>query len=408
MKVKILVWFLMLGNSFAFGQMREYDYKREITGVSAQWHRLELPDDIFGKLSKNLSDLRIYGITDHDDTLEAPYVLRLMQEKISDKQVTFETINPSRNDAGYFFTFEIPTTEPINKINLEFRQQNFDWRIKLEGSYDQADWFTVADNYRILSIKNDQTDFRFTSLNFPTSKYRYFRIFIKSHEKPDLVKAAISLKEITEGSYRNYQIRKSETKVNSQTRQTEIDIELQSAVPVSKIRISVTDRFDYYRPITIKYLADSFKTEQDWKYTYHTLTSGILNSIEEKTFTCNSTTVRKLKIIMNNQDNQPLNVDNIEVMGYVHELATRFNQPATYFLTYGNSSAYKPQYDIARFTDKIPEVLTTLELGEELMIEKKLKPEKSPLFKNPAWLWAIMVLIILLLGWFTLKMLKNQ
>jgi hypothetical protein len=108
MKVKILVWLLMLGNSFAFGQMREYDFKREITGVTAQWHRLELPDDIFGKLSKNLSDLRIYGITDHDDTLEAPYVLRLMQEKIYDKEVTFETINPSRNDLGYFFTFEIP------------------------------------------------------------------------------------------------------------------------------------------------------------------------------------------------------------------------------------------------------------------------------------------------------------
>ena len=408
MKVKILVWLLMLGNSFAFGQMKEYNYKREITGVSDQWHRLELPDDIFGKLSKNLSDLRIYGITDHDDTLEAPYVLRLMQEKISDKEVSFETINPSRNDAGYFFTFEIPTTEPINKINLEFRQQNFDWRIKLEGSHDQADWFTVADNYRILSIKNDLTDFRFTSLNFPTSKYRYFRIFIKSHEKPDLFKAAISLKEITEGSYRNYQIRKSLTKINSQTRQTEIDIELPSAVPVSKIRISITDAFDYYRPITIKYLADSFKTEQGWRYTYNTLTSGILNSIEEKTFTCNSVTFQKLKIIISNQDNQPLNVDNIEIKGYVHELATRFNQPATYFLTYGNSSAYKPQYDIARFSDKIPEVLTTLELGEELMIEKEVKPEKSPLFKNPAWLWAIMVLIILLLGWFTLKMLKNQ
>jgi hypothetical protein len=266
----------------------------------------------------------------------------------------------------------------------------------------------VADNYRILSIKNDQTDFRFTSLNFPTSKYRYFRIFIKSHEKPELVKAAISLKEITEGSYRNYQIRKSVTKINSQTRQTEIDIELPSAVPVSKIRISVTDAFDYYRPITIKYLADSFKTEQGWKYTYNTLTSGILNSIEEKTFTCNSVTFQKLKIIISNQDNQPLNVDNIEIKGYVHELATRFNQPATYFLTYGNSSAYKPQYDIARFSDKIPEVLTTLELGEELMIDKEVKPEKSPLFKNPVWLWAIMVLIILLLGWFTLKMLKNQ
>lgn len=407
-RIKVSFYLLLLTCSYTNGQIGKYDYMRQLEGITEKWHKIVLPDDIFGKVSQNLTDIRIFGITANNDTIEAPYLMYMTKEKISEKEVVFRPMNSAHNERGFYFTFEIPTPEPINQINLEFRQQNFDWRIKLKGSHDQNTWFTIADDYRILSIRNDQTDFRFTSLNFPTSKYRYFRIFINSDDKPELVKATITLKETTEGSYKHYHISKSEIKEDKQTRQTEIDVELPSAVPVSLIRIGVTETFDYYRPIAIKYLADSFKTEQGWKYTYGTLTAGTLNSFEENIFKCASTTVQKLKIILNNHDNQPLTVNGIEVKGYVHELIVRFTEPANYFLTYGNKKAVRPQYDIARFTDRIPETLTMLTLGEEQKIVKEPSPAKDPLFKNPAWLWAIMILIILLLGWFTINMLKNR
>jgi hypothetical protein len=32
----------------------------------------------------------------------------------------------------------------------------------------------------------------------------------------------------------------------------------------------------------------------------------------------------------------------------------------------------------------------------------------GPLFKNKAWLWAIMIIIILILGWFSVRMLKTK
>ena len=47
----------------------------------------------------------------------------------------------------------------------------------------------------------------------------------------------------------------------------------------------------------------------------------------------NSTTVQKLKIIIDNKDNQPLSIDGILVKGYVHELTARFTENAKYFLT---------------------------------------------------------------------------
>jgi hypothetical protein len=400
--------FLLFTYSLSYGQMGQYDYKLELKGISQQWHKITLPDGVFGKTSQSLADIRVFGISKNNDTIEAPYLLKVNAKKTSRKNVAFKIRNTAHNDKGYYFTFEIPTKEPINQIELELKQENFDWQITLEGSQDQNEWFTVLENYRILSIKNELTNFQFNKLTFPSSTYRFFRLLIVSKEKPELIQASIAQHIITKGTFRNYPIKKINIQENKQSKQTEIDIELQLPTRASHIKIAVTDTFDYYRPVTIQYLSDSFKTEQGWKYNYSTLTAGTLNSIEENTFTFKSITLQKLKILVHNQDNQALSIDSIEVQGYVHELVARFTEPGTYFLTYGNSKAKKAHYDIDRFADKIPKNLIALETGREQIIEKETVSGINPLFENPNWLWAIMTVIILLLGWFSVQMMRKK
>jgi len=155
-------------------------------------------------------------------------------------------------------------------------------------------------------------------------------------------------------------------------------------------------------------LADSIKTEQGWKYNYHPLTSATLNSIEQNEFQLYGKTIQKLKILINNGDNQPLTIDRIQAKGYVHQLITRFTNEATYYLTYGDQKTTGPNYDIVQFTDNVPETQTVLELGEELAIKKQAVIPKNPLFKNKSWLWGIMLVIIALLGWFSIKMIKQK
>lgn len=87
---------------------------------------------------------------------------------------------------------------------------------------------------------------------------------------------------------------------------------------------------------------------------------------------------------------------------------TRFTEPATYFLTYGNENVGSPHYDIDRFTDKVPETLLALELGEELTIEKVEASGANPLFKNKIWLWTVMTIMIALLGWFSIRMIQKK
>lgn len=406
-KIKLMVGCLLLFCSFSYGQMGQYNYKRTLAAAHDQWHIIVLPDDFFGKAAADLSDIRIFGITKNNDTITAPYILQVAAEKIIENDVGFKLINQAKKNNGYYFTFALAGEKTINQIKLDFQNQNFDWHIKLEGSQNQHEWFTVADNYRILSIKNKSTNYQFTTLAFPDASYQYFRLFVSSNSKPELETAKISAEGITPGKYRTYAINDVKTIEEKQQHETITTIDLSLPVPVSYLKIYVRDTIDYYRPVTIKYLADSVKTEKGWMYTYRPLISATLNSIEKNEFKFNGMVLKKLQLVVENQDNQPLKIDSFQVKGFEYSLLARFTGAATYYLVYGNNNATKPDYDIERFTDKIPAVVTALALGTAQPVQKENTPVTAPFFQNKMWLWSIMVIIIFILGWFSVSMMRK-
>lgn len=405
--VSLLIALLLFSCDTLFGQNDEYRYRRELYDIRNQWHSLLLPDDIFGKISQSMNDIRIIGYTPQQDTIEVPYVLRLAAKKVKTHNVDFKIFNESHNDKGYYYTFELEPNVSVNKIVLTFEQENFDWRVYLEGSNNQNQWFSVLDDYRIVSIKNTLTDYEFTTLTFPNAQYRYFRLFVKSNEKPNLMKAGIIREESTEGKSKIYTPTHMNSTIQKKTKQSVIDIRLSTVVPIWNLNVIIQDTIDYYRHATVQYLSDSIKTAHGWEYVFSYLTSGTLSSFEKNEFTFNSTNIQNIRIIVDNQDNAPLKVTGVQVKGYIHELVFRFSEKATYFLIYGNSNSVKPHYDIEYFSDKIPANLTELRLGEEQSRIQNTDEPMSPLFENKIWLWVILSVVIVVLGWFTLSMIKK-
>lgn len=404
-----LITILLLLLSFAVLGQEEYKYKSEVKGINDKWHTLPLPDTIYSKLQANLADLRIKGITAKNDTVEAPYLLKVAREYSETKEIAFTALNTSFNANGYFYTFQLKDNKPVNRLKLNFDTPNFDWLVSLEGSPDGKKWFTVLEDYRIVSIKNKTTDFKFTTLSFPQTTYSFLRMQVKSNNDPLLMAASVLKKEMTEGLYNNFSIETINVENNKTNRTTEITVELPLKVPVSKLAIGVTDDFDYYRRISIQYLADSVKTEKGWYYSYKPLTSGTLHSINGNEFTFVSTVLKKLKVVVYNNDNEPLNFGDFNVRGYKHALLARFTTPATYYLVYGSKRVVaRPDYDILQFVDNIPENLSALSLGKEQLIKSSFDLKREALFENDAWLWAVMALIIIILAGFTFKMLKKE
>ncbi len=409
MKIKLFFLFLIAFSICSFGQSEENNYKRELKDVDEQWHKIIIPNEMFSKLSSNLTDIRIKGVTKENDTLEIPYLINIVDDKKTIKDQHFKLINKSKNNKGYYFTFQMISEDLINEIILDLKQDNFDWLLTLEGGQNLTNWFTIVNDYRIVSINTDFTNYSYTSIKFSDSKYKYFRVFIKTAKNLDLLSAKIYLKESVKAELRNYEIKNIKKEENKKSKQSEIEVELEMSVPVSNIKIKAKNSFDFYRPFKIKYLKDSLKTKMSWKYIYKNLTSGTLNSIEKNDFKFRSVVLKKFKIIINNNDNKPLYITDIEVNGEIYELNCRFpDTSASYFITYGNLNLKKPIYDISKFANKIPENLSEISIEEEIKIEKTEISKIEPLFKSKIWLWAIMTIFILFVGWFSLKMIKTK
>lgn len=407
LKHKFSLLFLLI-NLCAVAQMSSYQYQREIRNAKKGWHKIVVPDDIFAKTKPYLDDVRVYGITS-TDTVEAPYMLHLSEGKQVEKQISFKVINQSHLENGFYYTFQLDKTENINQILLSFGLKNFDWEVQLEGSHDQQKWFTILDKYRIMAIQNNSTNFSFTTLNFPNSNYKYYRLFIPKTDEPNFEHASILMRETQKGTIKSYDVKKFSLEANQKLKQTEINIELKEAVPIFFLKLNTNVDFDYYRAVQVEYLTDSIKTDKGWNYIYNTLANDIIKSGNENQFEINNTITKKLKVTIYNNDNTPLKFSSVEVKGFEYELITRIDEEASYYLVYGNDTASQPDYDIAHFHDKIPKDATALTLGEEQKIKNTTSTanEVQPLFQNKWWMWAIMIIIITVLGYFTLKMMKK-
>lgn len=409
LKLKIKLFALFLCGTLGLqAQTNQYKYKRELKGISTTWNGLQLPNQLFSKVQVGLADLRIYGYKGKD-TVEVPYILEQSANQITESETPFNIINKSSNANAFYYTFQASAVSTINQIKLSFKQLNFDWRVVLEGSNDNQNWFTLLKDYRILAIKNNQTDYKFSELNFPTASYKYFRMAIKASEQPELTAAKVLKTDTLKGvyktvAYRNYNILND--KANKTTSAT---IDLAEPTPLSYLKINLSRDIDFYRNLTIEYATDSFKTEKGMQYNYEPLFAGTISSLELPEFNFPGTLLSRLKLTIENNDNKPLYISSFELKGPVYELVGRFDdQNLNYFLYYGSKDATTPVYELKNFENKIPMTVNTLTIGDEQLNPNfKSDPKKTPLFENKLWLYGLMVLIIALLGFFAFKMLKN-
>lgn len=396
----VLMLFLCLKS---FSQTQDFQYRRTLENVSETWHKIILPEESFDKFNPDFSDIRIFG----NNKTETPYILKTASDRISETAIQFKTINVSNKNADYFYTFELLQAKEINQIKLGFEQENFDWKLDLEASDNQTEWFLIQKDYRILSIKNSQTDYKFTQVDFPDSKYKFYRIKIKAPEQPKLTEAKIWEQQKEEGSFKIATIKTLKKTIDAKKKTSVIEVELAHKVPVSSIKINIGTTFDYYRPVTIEILRDSVKIEDKWHYNYDILMQGTLSSLEKKGFSTDNTLAKKLRITIENNNNQPLDIQGVEVKNAIYFLIARFTEKGNYSLFYGNKKAEKPQYDIENFEENIPKNPSVITVSKEERNPEFKTETKSALFENKIWLWVLMGIIIVALAFYSLKMLRE-
>ncbi|MBX2969616.1 MAG: DUF3999 family protein [Cyclobacteriaceae bacterium] len=387
----------------AHAQVTDFKYRRALDKVSEEgWYSLDLPVDLYQKLNKDLSDIRIFAVADKDTT-EIPYLVKSKTDETTREDFNLPLLNQSRSNGVLYFTIQVPAGKALNTLNLNFVEKNLDALVSIEGSEDRKDWFEIVSKKRIVSIDQDDIEYSKTTVTFPDSDYAYLRIQVKADKQVSLTGASFKYISTKKGEH----ISLTDFNITSTTenKQTEIRIRAPYRTAINAITVNATHSNDYYRSYSLAYALDSIKTEKGWIQHYSTFDRGYLTSIDSNTLRFNTVITHELKLTIYNQDNPALTINAIELSGPKTEIIAKLPVEKTLFLYYGNPQLNAPRYDIIHFKDRIPKSLTNISLLAEENLESP--QQEKALFTKKFWLWTILIVVIGVMGYFTLHMLKR-
>lgn len=382
--------------------LAQFTYERKVSEVTQSgWYRISLPAELLPKLKTDFADIRLYSSS--NNTTEIPYLLQIAKDEISQTPVSLEPFNLSRQGAALFFTVKLNPNEPINSITLNFAQQNYDSEVTVEGSFNQLEWFKIQTS-RIISLANTPVNYIYNHITFPSSTYTYLRFTI--HKGAHLTLDQINF-------HQNKTVKGVFTEIASSLlsetidKRSEFNLVFNQPVLLSRLSLEASPDQQFYRSVSIDWLYDSIKSEKGVHYQYQPLYTGVISSFKQDTLHFNPRVVKQIRVIVYNQDNPPVQIKRIHAWAPQVYLVTNL-QAGTYTLRYGNEKMFIPNYDIEHFTKEIPASLPELQVSSELKPQQITEPETSPWFKNKLWMWGALGIIVVILGFFTIRMLREQ
>lgn len=400
MKRKLNILFILL--LIGIAASAQYTYQRKLSEVTQTgWYRFTLPPALMTKIKPGFDDLRIYA-TGNDST-EIPYLVRIAADETIREQVKAEPFNISRQGMTLYFSVKLNRVEPVNLTTLQFEQDNYDAEVTIEGSNDQKEWFSIQTG-RIIAINKTPVNYQYNQVYFPNTQYNFLRFGVKNSTALALRQVDFYQTKTTRGSFSEIGSTLSAKTVD---KQSELFVQFDQPTFLSRLSIAASANQLFYRNISIDWLYDSIVSEKGVHYQYQSLYSGVISSFKHDTLLFAPQVVSKLRITIFNQDNPPVQVNKVLAWSPQVEVLTHL-QPGAYELKYGNAKAFAPRYDLEHFVKELPDSLPELQISSELKPEQISKPELSPWFKNKLWMWGALAVIVAILGFFTMRMLREQ
>ena len=401
---------LTLATVVSNGQIENYTYKRAINKVAAEnYYTIKLLPEILSQSKSNLADIRLFNIMEKDTT-EIPYMLNWMGATVKEVSIPFELINDTYNEkCCSYLTLKFNRKQTINQIKLNVIEPNFDKSLKIEGSNDGKEWFTIRAHLRIVRFQNDSENYSYTTLDFKNAEYAYFRIKVDDDGSPRItVTQAFAFEnQLVVGSYDELKVIALTQTENKQQKTSEIIVELPFNYLINHIKIESNSKIDFYRNVNISASTGIVKTPKGDIEGWSMINTSVLSSIDENMVSCNNFKTKKIKIDVVNYDNEPIRINKVRVFSEQCRLVAKVPVSEHIYLTYGRENDNPPNYDLVYFKENIPDTLSNVNYGAE-QIKTTSVSKASSLIESKNWLWIAMGAVILIIGYFALSMLKKE
>ena len=413
-------------------ELAEWKYQVEITikAGSDEYCKLILTPDVYNAARPDLWDIRL--VNNHGE--QVPYVLVKPKDITAEQRYEPAAINRSTNaDNEAMVTLDFRKKVVKNCIEVVTRGNNFRRAVKVEGSNDNTEFFTLVEHAYVFAVTYDR---RFEEVDLPKNDYRYLRITVRpmATEENSPVINEVSAFKIEKSFAERHPVEMALVE-HSEDEKSNSSIYVYDVVyrrlPVSEIEFDIADE-SFYRYVTVegrdaqtrevKVRSEDNRqrtrtVEVKWERIISSTIYRYTDADGEKRerlalrIPSGRRVYRYLKITIRNYDDRPVVVKSASAKMIAHKIVFANVDNAAPTLYVGSESAKAPQYDLERRLSN-PLQVKAMAATLSAIADNPLfgQVEEKPVAwteKHKVLLLIIMVMMVLVLGGFILKSFKS-
>jgi len=413
-------------------ELAGWKYQAEVTiedGIS-EYGGLILTPEVYDAARLDMTDIRLVDAGGK----QVPYVLAKPKDITERRKYQLAVINRSTSaDRAAMVTLDFGKQVVKNSVEVETRGNNFRRAVKVEGSNDNIEFFTLVERAYVFAISYNR---RFEQVDLPANDYRYLRISVlpmAEGEKSPVINEVRAFKTDRELAKRQpIEMVRVEHREDEKSSSSIYVYDLAyRRLPISEIELDIADD-SFYRYVTLegrdaatrKVKLDSEDNRQRFREVEVSWERIISDAIYRYTtaegkkweklvlrLPSEGRVYRYLKITINNYDDKPVTVKSASAKMITHKIVFAAGDSAAATLYVGSESARPPRYDLKQRLNHPLQVKTR--------VAKLSNITDNPLFgqaeeKPAAWtekhkvlLLIILVAMVLVMGGFILKSFKS-
>lgn len=362
------------------------------------FYRIPVTPDLSARSALTFSDVRILD----EAGRQVPYIIRpVRKEAGAPVFMEFPILEQRTGDSVTILELENTGAKGIGEISLVIANNAVERYTSLSGSDDRRQWFILDEQIPLRRNVPAAGDRFVQSVRFPLTHYRYFRLLIRNAQT-DPLRILSAGRYAADTSAGGPEWRNNPPGAFTQrdsNGHTIVDFRQQAPFLTERLSVQLSGAPYYQR--TVMVFADSVTVSGK---SVSRLSAGFaLSSARPAVWELPVLKADRLTLDIDNGDNPPLRVTEVQTSQQARYLVTWLEAGQQYALVTGDPKARTPVYDLAQFSDSIPAVLPELSYGP-LTIDKTAQQRGEGDRPSNNWIWAVIVLVVVVLGFMTYKM----
>jgi len=367
---------------YANSDMKSWRYSKELKGIPAakdSYAVFQPDEEIFDASKPDMTDLRIVDGAGYETQYNVIAAQEITESSKNNAEIIKREFTPYKK--GYSIVV-LDTGEiryPINQVDFDISNDNFLKKVEVSGSNELDIWHAIQSNEFIYSV--GEKGIKSASLVFDTVKFRYLKLKIYDDVKDSLnIKSAIVWFNNTHSQKDRIEYQHVTTRNEDKSNKASsllIDLKYNN-IPVDTIEI-ITDEVDFNRKIEIQAgnqidrLNNLVDTGEIYSYNLQKLTA------KKTDVSFNEVSARYIKLMIHNNDNQPLQIKQVKVSGDKKKIIFKTKPENKYYVYYGGHDVQSPNYEIKNILpyvdiEKLPVYTLGAQENNTQYVSEKNKP----------------------------------